>query len=268
MSETKLNLQQRLFSVIESMVKETEVRDIPTDVPAVVETLDYAFRMEDVIQTLDFDITSTIDDVDISIEPEIVEIIGELACPQIGDAAISDLETEIVDEKVEEINCPGIFDVDTSLTTETKDFFKIFDVEKKLKYDTVVKALEPGDLTPGIKRLNLTIFPILKDNLPFFNSITVEKKPVVLSFLSEKEQLEYWKKAVLKTRRDVKQLKMIGVYTGIPRGRIDNIKINFSTRCLNYTFKVSLGLYKKEGTLKDLALFQDLETGKSIMVSK
>jgi hypothetical protein len=268
MSETRLNFQQKLFAVVESMVKETEVRDIPMDVPAAVETLDYAFRVEDTVHPVEFNISAAIEAVDISMEPEIVEIVGELACPRIGDAAISDLETAVVDEKVGEIHCPGIFDVDSSLTTETKDFFEIFGVGKRLKYNTVVKSIEPGDLTPGFKRLNLTIFPILKDNLPFFNSITVEKRPVVLSFLSEEEQLEYWKKAVLKTRKDVKQLKMIGVYTGIPRGCIDNIKINFSTRCLNYTFKVSLGLYKKENTLKDLALFQDLETGKSIMVSK
>lgn len=268
MSETRLNLQQKLFAVIEAMVKETEVRDIPMDVPAAVETLDYAFPVEDTVHSMDFGIPFAVEDIETSMEPQVVEIVGELNCPRIGEASISDLETKVMDEKVEEIHCPGIFDVDTSLTAETKDFFKIFDVGKKLKYDTVVKSIEPGDLTPGIKRLNLTIFPILKENLPFFNSLTVEKKPVVLSFLSEKEQLEYWKKAVIKTRRDVKQLKMIGVYTGIPRGGIDNIKINFSTRCLNYTFKMSLGLYKKQESLKDLALFQDLETGKSIMVSK
>lgn len=272
MPEAKLNLQQKLFAVIEAMVKETDVKDVPLHMPAAVETLNYTIDMEEKIHPMDFSVSTAVDEIESSIQTQIIGIVDELNRPEIKDAAISDLRNgaKIVDEKVGTITCPALLETDTRLTTETKDFFKTFNVDKKLKYDAPVKGVDIAKLKPSARTfsLNLTVQPVLKDNLPFFKRVTVDKKPVVLSFLSEREQLHYWKKAIEKVRKDVKKMKMLGVYTAVPRGNTENLKINFSTKSLNYNFKNSLGLYKKEEPVKDLALFEDLETGKSIMVNK
>lgn len=270
MSEAKLNFQQKLFAVIEAMVKETDVRDIPLHMPAAVETLDYTIDMDQKIHPMDFSVSTAVDEIESTIQPQIVEIVEQLNRPGIRDAAIADLEAKVVDEKVVAITCPALLEADTRLDTETKDFFTTFNVDKKLKYNTAVKGVDIAKLKPQTRTHNLafTVQPVLKDNLPFFNRFTVDKKPVVLYFLGEREQLHYWKKAVEKVRKDVKKLKMIGVYTAVPRGSSENLKINFSTKSLNYNFKNSLSLYKKEEPVKDLALFEDLETGKSIMVNK
>ncbi len=270
MSEAKLNIQQKLFAVIEGMVKDTGVKDIPLDMPAAVETLDYTIDMDEKIHPIDFSVSTAVDQVETDIPVDIVGAVEQLTQPEVKDAAISDLQTEVVDEKVEAINCPPIHDADTHLTTEINDFFKTFNVSKKLKYNAAVKGVDIAKLKPQTQthNLNFTIQPVVKDNLPFFKRFTVNKKPVVLSFLGEREQLRYWKKAVEKTRKDVKKLKMVGVYTAVPRGSTENLKINFSTKSLNYNFKDSFSLYKKEEPVQDLALFEDIETKKSIMVNK
>lgn len=265
-----MNFQQKLFAVIEGMVKETDVKDIPLHVPAAVETLDYTIDMDEKIHPMDFSVSTAVDEIEPAIPAQIVEIVEQLTQPGIEDAALSDLQADVVDEKVDTIICPALLEADTHLGTETKDFFKTFNVDKKLKYDTAVKGVDIAKLKPRtqIHNAKFTIRPVLKDNLPFFKRFTVNKKPVVLSFLGEREQLHYWKKAVEKTRKDVKKLKMVGIYTAVPRGSTENLKINFSTKSLNYNFKESFSLYKKEEPVQDLGLFEDLETGKSIMVNK
>ncbi|MCP5105392.1 MAG: hypothetical protein GY950_18530 [bacterium] len=268
MPETKLNVRQKLFAALEALVKETEVKNVTLDIPVDIDTLPFTIDMANKIQSLDYRVPSTVMEMETAIKPRVNCIVEELTRPRITDASISDLNAAVVDEQVEILHTPRILDADTRLTGETIDFFKTFGVEKKLKYNVTVKNLKPPDLTPKTRQLNVTIYPMLKENLGFFNRLTVNKKPVVLSYLSEKEQLHYWKMALIKTRKDIKKLKLLGVYTGIPRDSIENIKVNFSTKSLNYNFKTSIRLYKKEEPLRDMALFDDLETGKSVMVSK
>lgn len=158
------------------------------------------------------------------------------------------------------------FSIESQVTALLDEFTQV--EVKKFKFAIDVKGINLTNLKPIPHGLNLTVFPTLKDNLPFFKRFPIEKKPIVLSYLAEEEQLHYCKNAVLKTRKDPKKLKLVGVYKGIPRGSIENIKINYSTNYLNYNFKTFFSPYKKSEPFKDIALFQDLETDKSVMVSK
>lgn len=268
MSEDKLNLQQKLFAVIEGMVKETAIKEVPLHFSTAVTPLTFSINMKDRCHGVDFSIPSSVTDMEFSITPRLTCIVEELVKPRVEDAAITALETRVADEPVEKFHSPAVFDADPALTTETRDFFKTVGMDKKLKYNASVKKIDLTAFKPKTYHLNFTIRPILRDNPGYFNRFTVAKKPVVMWLLAEKEQLHYWKKAVLKTRKDPKKLKMVAVYTGIPRDMVENIKINYTNKCLNYNFKTSLRLLKKDEPLKDMALFKDLETGKTIMVSK
>jgi hypothetical protein len=268
MSEDKLKVQQKLFAAIEGMVKETRIKEVPLHFLTEVKPLTFSIDMKERCRGLDFSIPLSVTDMEFSIKPRMTCIVEEFAKPRVEDAAIAALETTVTDEPVEMFHSPTVFDADPGLTTGTRDFFKSVGVDKKLKYNVSVKKIDLTAFKPKTYHLNFFIRPILRDNLGYFNRFTVAKKPVMMWLLAEKEQLHYWKKAVLKTRKDPRKLKLVAVYPGIPRDMVENIKINYASKCLNYNFKTSLRLLKKDEPLKDMALFKDLETGKSIMVSK
>ena len=271
MSEEKLNLQQKLFAVIEGLVRETKIQELHPDIPAAVEELSFAIKTTTHSQAFQFPARTQA--LDTTIPAETVEIVQSFLQPQVTDAAISALQAAAVDENVAAVRDATVYDAPVQLTTDTVDFFSRFQINPNVKYTTTVKDVDFTGLKVGKPRsLNISVYPILRNNLELFKRFPVEKRPVILSFVSEEEQLHYWKKAVIKTRKEPRQLELVGVYTGIPRQYIENIRINFSNRCLNYNFKttfdIGINLRAKKEPLKDMAVFQDLETGKSIMVSK
>lgn len=265
MSEERLNFQQKLFAVIEGMVRETHVRDFPLDIPVPVYRTD--FSLDTRAHELNWSIPVSLVELDPAIHTATAEIVGEIAQPTVTDAAVEELKPKVKDEPVEMYHDPKVYQADIHLSTHTVDFFKRYKVSSKFKYKVVVRDLPTRQSDVNIRKLNLTIYPIIRDNLPLFLGIPVEKKPAVLNFIKETEQLYYWKRAIIKTGKDARKLHLIGIYTGIPRMAVDNIKINYTSRRLNYNYIVNFNP-GKGAPFKSIALFNDLETQKSVMVSK
>lgn len=266
MSEEKLNFQQKLFAVVEGMVKETKIREIRLDMPVAAEEL--AFAMTAGTGSLDLEVPAVTQPLETTITPRVTGAVESLNNPPVLDAGITALEAVVKDEEITAVRVAAVHDADVRPTTRTVDFFEQFGVDKKIKYSTAVKAVHCSGPKTVVHHPDFAVYPTLADNLELFKRFTVEKKPIVLSYLSEKEQLLFWKKAVKKTRKDPKSLRLLGVYTGLPRRSIEGVKLNMNTLCLNYNFKTSFGFLKKEEPLEDVALFQDMETARSVMVSK
>ncbi|MCP4217491.1 MAG: hypothetical protein GY765_22815 [bacterium] len=265
MSATGLNFQQKLFAVVEGLVKTTKVKDLDMDVPVQTYRLPFAVRTS--VHTGNLEIKTTVNAPVFGITPRITGELEVFNHPRITDAKISALDAVVKDEKVETINCTSIGDINFSIQCETVDFFSRFSYAGRPEYITSVKSIAVSDVKTPIHSLKPVIRPLVKDNLRYFNNYTVTNKSVVLSLVSEKKQLAYWRDAVLKTRKDPKRLELIGIFYGVPRGAVENLKINFSDKCLNYNFKNSRD-NSREISLEQPALFRDLDNDKSIMVKR
>ncbi|MCP4155674.1 MAG: hypothetical protein GY757_48565 [bacterium] len=268
MSEEKLNIRQKIFATIEALVKSTKVKELNLNIPA--KTQPIPFNIDTGVAELKYAVPTTLKKLETSIETRTACIIEKTLRPKVLDASIEALKAVVKEEEVSSINSAIVKELEYSIDTQVTDFFKAYDVNKKLSYIATIKSIEIGKYKPKIHALNTHIYPSIKENLHYFNKFTAEKKATILSYLPEREQLEFWKRAVIRSKLEPRQLELVGIFTGIPRGNVENIKINISGMCLNYSFKSTTtgGLGKKSESMRDIGVFINLETEKSLMVSK
>lgn len=283
MSEKELSLTHRLFAVLERWVKETRVHGIevvPDPATGAVKSLD--FKLDTGIGELDYSFSSSLSTLNFHIEAETFEIVQTLIRPKINDAAMEELEVGINDEKIDQLTGIDIHDQDTSLDTADQppmvhDLFKKFNLKPKLLYSTKIHKLDIQRWRTGVKvnKLPVTFSANIQDNLLLAKRFAVERKPAEVSYVSEKNQLILWKKAVEKSGKEPKDMKLIGIYPGVPFYFIqaEKISINPVSRILTYRFKAKLPRARGPEDLRDMALFSTIpkSTGENpalIMVKK
>jgi hypothetical protein len=94
--------------------------------------------------------------------------------------------------------------------------------------------------------------------------LTAKKNAVDMHLLSREEQLAIWKRAVWQSRKEPRQLQLLGVYFGVPLAAIERMRIDSLSKRLNYNF--SSTYQNPDIALKDVAIFSDDER-KQIIVT-
>ncbi len=262
MSNQELKLTQKLFALVERMVNETPVRQLDLDIGKQVgAVLEWDFSFSTTVNQIDWHISPTITGLPFVIQTTTHEILEQFNHPPILDAAMENLHPQIADLDVAGIVNPTIHSYDDQITINSTcivhDFFKKFNVNEKLFYSAPIHSLNVNTITTNTKNIPVTINTVVKENLFLFRRQIVERQPVELSYLTEKEQLIFWRNAVLKTGQEPKYLSMIGVYTGIPYPYIETEKItlNPTRNSLLYRLKLKIPYTMDQNDLKDIALF-------------
>jgi hypothetical protein len=284
MSEQELSLTHRLFAVLERWVKETRVHGIevvPDPATGAVKTLDFTLDTE--VAEVDYSIASGVQDQAFAIDAQTVEIIQALIQPGVNDASMEDLEVKVQDEEVEHLITTEVHDQETSFSSlagtppRVHDLFNIYKIKPKMFYSTSVKSVAVRGWTTGVKDLPVGLAARIKENLLLAFRFQVERSPAQVSYVSEKDQLILWKKAVEKSKMEPKALKLIGIYPGVPFYFIqaEKISMNPARKTLTYRFKSKIPRSRDRSDLRDLALFtiiSDEAGGKStsslVMVKK
>lgn len=262
MSDQELKLSHKFFALLERMVASTPVHSLDLDVGRANRgVLDLDFSCSATSRELQWHMSTTVNGLPFSITTSSVEIVEQFAHPSIVDAAMESFQAHVVDLDVSGITNPVIHHYDDQLTLDTSckvyDFFKQFKLQEKLFYSTTVHSIEIHTITVPIRHIPVTISTTVKENLLLFRRLTIERQPVELSYIHEKDQLVFWRNAVLKTKQEPRYLKMIGVYTGVPYYCIETEKItlNPTRHSLSYRFKLKLPAKMEDNDLKDIALF-------------
>lgn len=205
-------------------------------------------------------------EVDFSIPTSTQEALAELCNPTVQDARVESLEPEVIDEKVDTVSRVGIQSCSTDIHTIVHDLFKTFNISPKMHYTTRVKSVNPDHFKPRVFRFKFdsSLQGRVREDIVFFKKLTVEQNPAVLTFVTEKEQLSYWRQAVIQTRKEPRQLKLLGVYPGVPYNAIEKIRVNFSHKSMCYNYKP--GSSPRHVNPKNVALFTDLDTEKTVLV--
>jgi len=284
MSEEKLKLPQKMFAALERLIRETRVRELDLDYRVTAKTTDIS--MKTAVKPIAFALPATVTDIPVTITTQSIEILSQFIHPDIFDSSLESLTTAVVDEQVESINTTAVVEepLEFSATTRVIDLFRQYridprrlssyiqsDSSKPSRLTSLIRQVDFQLLKPGVHTLHqnkLKISAEIKENTVLFKRLTTQKKAVILSYLSEQEQLIYWRQAVLQTKKEPRQLQLIGVFTGIPYDYVENIKVNYRQKSLNYNFKVKSTPGKRSIQLKDIALFSDITTNKIIMVFK
>ncbi len=262
MSEQKLNLSQKAFAYLERMVKETQIHS--ANLTVTTPTSGLTLTIDTSSNDVKFNIDTQVADTAFSINTDSHEILEDFLHPHIYDSAVDSLKTIVIDEKIELILTAAVHDEHLHFTSQPIDFFKKFNLQSKLFYETTIKTIDFKNLKPRVHDSVFAINTAIRDNLFIFKRLTVEQKPVVLSFLSENHQLGFWRQAVLQTRKEPRHLDLIGIYIGVPYDIIEKIRLNYAGKRLCYNFKLhSPG---KATQLNDIALFGDLDTGKTVVI--
>jgi len=265
-NHNKLQIQHKLFAAIERMIKETRVFPIDLEQPASVSGTNLEINAGQ--HSLPMDIPAAITGIPVTINTPTHEIVETLTNPPVHDAGAHAIDTPVNDVPTALLTTVDVHNVPVRLNTRVpvNDFLKEYDIKPHVHYSTPAKSIDIKALTAITKTIPTVMTHRLKENTVAFRRVTVTHPPVELSYLTEKEQLVFWKKAVEKTRKEPRKLQLIGVYTAIAYDCIENLKINLHQRRLNYTFKTQIP--RDRGQLRDIALFKDLETEKSVMVRK
>lgn len=262
MSEQEFKLTQKVFALIERMVKETPVRNLQLAIgkhPFVTADLDFSFTVN--TQEIHWQLAASVVQLTFAITTTTHEIVEQFTHPLLCDAEMEALQAHVLDLDVNCIIAPQIHHYDEQLdlapTCKVFDFFKKFKVNEKLFYTTTIHSIHTYAITTPIKNVSFALTTTVKENLQLFRRLTIERLPVELSYIPEKEQLVLWRNAVIKTKQEPRYLKMMGVYTGVPYHCIETEKISLNPvrNSLSYHFKAKFPANLDEIQLRDIALF-------------
>jgi hypothetical protein len=265
MSDKELKLTQKLFRVVEGLVNATKVHSInvhpESEYGAEGHVSDMDFSFEILHHQLDFKMATHVAEMPFSIPVETCEIVQQFNQPHIGDASLENIEFHVVDEQVENILGTSVQNIDDDIHFDTKteviDLFKQYNIKPKLPYNTKVNTIDIATLKTQSRNIPVKINVKVKENLRFFKRLAVERRSVEMTLLSETDQLIFWRNAVLKTKKEPKHLKLLGVYTGIPYPFIETEKItmNPTNLSLSYKFNTKTPKNPDQEQLRDIALF-------------
>lgn len=263
MSEQKLNLTHKLFALLESMVSQLVIHEVDLSMPLPV--LSLALTMPAGARELDFTVGTSVTELAV---PEfsitVCDAVGEFERPTIQGGDTAAPTTVVLDEPLSGYSSPAVQAMDPEAL-----YAKVHDFEQtvaplRFKARCVVHELKYVLDKPLLYALKIEVPARVADATASALRLTVKKSPLNLLFLSQGEQLAFWKKALLQTRKEARKLDLLGIYPGVPYAVIERMRIdNFSKRL---TFNFQSEAERKALVLHDIAVFNDLETMKAVIV--
>ncbi len=262
MSDQKLNISHKLAGVIDRLIKTTSVKSIDLNVfkGAYSANFNIEIKTKRVVPHISTD-TKVINCI---FTPQLTEIIGSFSKPKVEKISLSEIKTEVKTENLYLIHSGNIANISTVVDVKVEDVFRKFNISSKLNYKTRISEFDFNNIKPKILNIGRLNYPRVINNYYLVKNSIISKKTAQLFFLSQKEQLTYWRKAVMQTKLDPKELELIGVYYNVPYYNLQNFKIDFSQRELKYKLKENS--VAKKIKVCDIIIFRDIEKKKGIII--
>jgi len=264
MSDKKLKLSHRIAGVIDRLIKTTKVKEV--DLSVFKRNVSVPVIIESAVKRADLHLKYNPKFIEPTITPELIEIIDTLKNTSVISILLEDLNVKIRREEFELFSSNDIFDLRTRFSAETVDFFKKYNISSKLNYKTKITKIDFDILKPKIYKLKSFKFPVIKENLYVIKKNIIVKKSVSLSYLSEKQQLNYWRKAVIATKKEPKELELIGVYYNVPYYDIEKLKVDYKLKELSYKLKENI--IAKKTRMCNIIVFRDIMEKKGVIIEE
>jgi hypothetical protein len=264
MSDKKLKLSHKIAGVIDRLIKTTRVKTINLSVLKGIGDLPVSINFS--IKRVSPYISYNPSYLEFQIHPELIEIVGTLKNNKTMSVSLEDLKTAVKDEPLAVYHSNSVLKVNTYFAATKVDFFEEFKVARKLKYKTKIKDISSHFAVPKINNLESFKFPMIKENLYYIKKQKIIQKTVQLTYLTEKQQLNYWRRAVISTKKEPKKLEFIGVYYQVPYYDIEKIKINYKLKELSYVLKENI--IAKKTRICNIIVFRDIAEKKGVIIEE
>lgn len=254
-------LPQKLLTLLDRMIRGTKIKEIPPLIACQIRSVTQPPPAK--IDSESLRINTTFQPVALPQTSQVTDIIQNFATPQTHQCSLSDLLAQIHTENIKSIRSVGWVSPSITIHSKAIDLFKKFDLSRRLNYKTRVHTLSPSTLSTQVKSTGFQLNLQIRNKLADLMTIPVKVPPAVLSFISEKEQLAFWKLAIRQAHKSPKQMNLIGIYPGVPYNCATHIEVD---RLKNLQFRFKEKLSTVRGNLQKVALFRDLDTQKIISV--
>ncbi len=259
MSGQKLKASHKIAAFLERMLRDIRVRDMEVAIPAVS-------------QEIPSEIRAYVIDESVALNCDLVEMdtgfgssvhsMGALSVDEITGISLKSFTTESVDIELKSITATTVEDENLRIDAVALDYCDSDSF--RIKYKTRVRPIDFSGFSATVNWLNPLIYSKVKDNLFLIRKLKVRHSAVNMSYVGEKTQLKFWKKAVITTRKDPKKLELKGFFYGVPVDSIEKLAYDGMRGVLlySYTQNYRKGVVK----VKDVAVFHDVEKNERVVI--
>jgi hypothetical protein len=263
----RLNIPQRLFSLLEKIFGECRVSEaLLTFAGGTVPVpLAWACRPAEVALLCSVAVHSQ--EMAWS-QVQVVDLLEKVERANVTDFLVGTEHPAIAENDLALLHSPPLAAVRLEMRPAVRDVFNKFNAKYFSSAADMVRGWElPHSGRIAAKQVQLSLSSYVRENTALMRTMVIKRRPVILNYVAESEQLEFWKMAVEQTGKEPRRLELIGVYLGIPLERVESFRWDSQGNHLALVVSRSAPLAGLSEN-KDVALFRDLETQKAVMVAK
>ena len=256
------DIKQKIFAAIEKIVRNLKVNDLPTDMYTKSNYFFYNLFTEN--RNMDFEIVSEVNESLNELNANINDSMKDIKKPK-----LITIDFNFLKLKISEVN----FNMFNNFKIRSKELLFIPKVNNslksdqnvfKLKYKANVRSMKLNLKDLNIRRYVLKFDSNIKEDITIIRLVNTKRNPVILSFLSEEEQLKFWKVAIVNMKKKPKQIELLSIFRNIVLDYIEKVKYDSSKNKLSYCFKLTNP--KKNVKKFDVGIFKDIDNNKAFMV--
>jgi len=255
------DIKQKIFATIEKIVRNLRIKEIPFEIVANPNSLKYNLIVSG--NDLNLKMNTSINESLEQLTPNINSVLEQINSPEIKDSGFDTLNAVVTDSKIDFFSNTIISNMDFMFKTDINDLIGKNSSYLRLNYKTKTNDFYL-DYSINTNKIDLTFEYRINDNESILRLIKVNRNPVLLKFIKEEEQLEFWKIAIIDMKKKAKDIKLLSVFKNMVLDYIEKLKYDSMKNRLSFNFRL-IGLKKKIRKF-DVAIFKDIDNNKAFMV--
>lgn len=263
MSEQGVTTAQKLFAIVDNWVRNLHIREWDVSVASAVADLPLLMRAH--MRTLDYAMNAVTAELPpLETMTAVTDGLREFARPVVNEAGLDQLATTVHREDLRWTVTTAATDVSCLFVAGVHDFGRAFS-SGTIHYEVKTREFPFRDLTISVSALALVVPAVIREQTAVVLRLPIRRAPLQLSFLSQGEQLSFWKAAIRQTKRTARDLRLVGVYPAVPMGLTEGMRIDSQHGDL--LFQPTGGGTNRSNRLQDVAIFQDLIADRVVIVT-
>ncbi len=255
------DLKRKIFAAIEKIVRNLKIKEIAFKIDVNSNNLKYNLIISK--KELNFKINTIVNESIEELNSNINSVLEQINSPEIKNPDFDSLNVIVIDSRIDYFSNTIIYDKNIIFKTNVNDLLRSNSSYLKLSYKTKTNNLYMGyNITTNKADLNFKYQ--INDNESILRLIKISKNPVLLKFIKEEEQLEFWKIAIIDMKKKAKDIKLLSVFKNMVLDYIEKLRYDSIKNRLYFNYRL-IDLKKKIRKF-DIAIFKNIDNNKAFMV--
>jgi hypothetical protein len=263
MSESGLAGTQKLFAIVDGWVRNLRIREVDGTIDVTVAGISPIIRVP--VRPLAFTLETTVSSLaPLEADRAVRDGLQGIGAPAVCETGLNQLSAFVRSEDFRWTIAVSTADISCRFFSAVHDFGRAF-AGGSIRYEVKTRNFPFHDLNMRVFSLRLAAPPGIREGTAAVQKLSIRRPPLQLSFLSQQEQLVFWKAAVHQTKRTARDLRLVGVYPAIPMGLAGGLRIDSQSGEL--VFHPAPGGGGAGTRLQDVAIFRDLVEDRVVIVT-